>query len=510
MTCPTCGAVNDPGNRFCDQCGTRLEPSTAEPQASVQTAQAAPATLTCPRCGSPALPGEAFCDECGASLSELTATPVSSDAPTVVATPVPVAGSASPGSGPVCPQCGHENLPGNQFCDNCGANLLAAPTNGAEQQPAPAHGDEGDVAVTEAPAQEPEAAPAAPVAEEAPAETAAAPEAAVEAPADTSAAPAEAPAPAAEESAAPTDAQAAYEAQRKQLEEEIARQQLVISQLEAVQQSLGAATPAGVLQSLDETRAAVARLQAELDALQPPPAVDPAEIARLNDEIARQQQVIGQLEAVQQSLGAATPAGVLQSLDEARAAVARLQAELDALPGGAGAAPAPEAAQPPAADASAPTVAAPATDVVDAPEPPAEAAAPATTDASSPTDQTIVAAPAEQPAPATASAGARLIIEESGQEVLLPTDRSEIVIGREDPISGIHPEVDMTPHGGESGGVSRQHARLALVDGQWTITDLNSTNYTRVDGVKLDPNVPMPLKDGARIQLGRVAVTFRL
>jgi pSer/pThr/pTyr-binding forkhead associated (FHA) protein len=101
------------------------------------------------------------------------------------------------------------------------------------------------------------------------------------------------------------------------------------------------------------------------------------------------------------------------------------------------------------------------------------------------------------------------VLEDLGKELPLPTDKREIIIGREDPISGIFPEIDLTPYGGESGGVSRQHARLSREDGQWTITDLNSTNYTRVDGTRIDPSVPVPIKDGSRIQLGRVTLTFR-
>ncbi|HMP43312.1 MAG TPA: FHA domain-containing protein, partial [Roseiflexaceae bacterium] len=111
------------------------------------------------------------------------------------------------------------------------------------------------------------------------------------------------------------------------------------------------------------------------------------------------------------------------------------------------------------------------------------------------------------PTPAAAPA-ARLVVENGGATLPLPTDRSEIVVGREDPISGIHPEVDMTPYGGETGGVSRQHARITRSDGVWMIVDLNSTNYTRVDGIKLDPGVPMALKDGSKIQFGRVTVIF--
>src|SRR5687767_4331628 len=81
-TCPNCGAQNDPANRFCDQCGTRIEASApaAVPVAAsdMPTMMAAPA---CPNCGSPVLPGEAFCDNCGADLSAALAAPTAAAAP---------------------------------------------------------------------------------------------------------------------------------------------------------------------------------------------------------------------------------------------------------------------------------------------------------------------------------------------------------------------------------------------------------------------------------------------
>ncbi|NWF80095.1 MAG: FHA domain-containing protein, partial [Chloroflexi bacterium] len=300
-------------------------------------------------------------------------------------------------------------------------------------------------------------------------------------PGEVTAAPSEAPgavaaAPAPAPSEAPTPAagvpaldQLAHAARRTELEAAIGRQQQIIAQFEQMQATFGAATPAAVTAGLAEAREALARAEAELAALAPPtPSVDPAELRRLEDELARQQQIIAQFEQMQATFGAATPAAVKAGLAEAREALARVEAELAAL----GVSPPPAA--PPA---PAPTVVAPA---------PAPAA----------------------PAPATT--GPRLVVLESGAELPLPLDKAEIIIGREDPVSNIFPEIDLTPHGGEMGGVSRHHARLTHAGGQWMLTDLNSTNYTRIDGVRLEPNVATPVHDGARLQFGRVVVTFHL
>src|SRR3990172_4416895 len=48
-----------------------------------------------------------------------------------------------------------------------------------------------------------------------------------------------------------------------------------------------------------------------------------------------------------------------------------------------------------------------------------------------------------------------LVLEESGWRVALPSvgDRSEVVVGRTDPLSGATPEVDLGAYGAESLGV---------------------------------------------------------
>jgi pSer/pThr/pTyr-binding forkhead associated (FHA) protein len=118
-------------------------------------------------------------------------------------------------------------------------------------------------------------------------------------------------------------------------------------------------------------------------------------------------------------------------------------------------------------------------------------------------------AEAAPPAPAPATAGPRLVVVASGAEIPLPA-KAEILLGREDPISGIFPEVDMTPHGGDEGGISRRHARIIVDGGLYYIEDLDSTNYTFVNKQKLVPKTRQLVSDGDEIRLGRVGLVFRM
>ena len=101
----------------------------------------------------------------------------------------------------------------------------------------------------------------------------------------------------------------------------------------------------------------------------------------------------------------------------------------------------------------------------------------------------------------------RLVVAGTGTEFDL-SGKAETLVGREDPVSGVFPEVDLTPHGGEEGGVSRRHARLIVRGNQWLIEDLDSVNFTWVNNQKLNPGAPQPLNDGDQIRLGRVLLTF--
>jgi pSer/pThr/pTyr-binding forkhead associated (FHA) protein len=121
------------------------------------------------------------------------------------------------------------------------------------------------------------------------------------------------------------------------------------------------------------------------------------------------------------------------------------------------------------------------------------------------------AAAAAAPAPAAAPAAAltaRLIVEADNQEFDL-SGKDNIMIGREDAVSNIYPDVDLTPHAGEEGGVSRLHARIFYDNGQYMLEDENSTNFTFLNRQKLAGKTPTPLHDNDEVRLGRVLLRFK-
>jgi hypothetical protein len=101
-----------------------------------------------------------------------------------------------------------------------------------------------------------------------------------------------------------------------------------------------------------------------------------------------------------------------------------------------------------------------------------------------------------------------LVVQGTNATLPFPPGKTEIVVGREDPVSGVFPAIDLTDHGGDAGGVSRQHARIFIQGTRVSIEDLNSTNYTYVNQQKLMPEQPYHLNDGDEIRLGRVKLDF--
>ncbi len=116
------------------------------------------------------------------------------------------------------------------------------------------------------------------------------------------------------------------------------------------------------------------------------------------------------------------------------------------------------------------------------------------------------AAPAMAAPAAPAATAARLVIKDDGAEFQL-AGKSEYLVGREDPVSNIYPDIDLTPHKGEEYGVSRMHAKIYAQGSQFLIEDLNSTNSTYLNRQKLPAKTPTPIKDGDEERSGKVEPT---
>jgi membrane protease subunit (stomatin/prohibitin family) len=103
----------------------------------------------------------------------------------------------------------------------------------------------------------------------------------------------------------------------------------------------------------------------------------------------------------------------------------------------------------------------------------------------------------------------RLVVGETQASLSLPAGKAGFLIGRPDPARGIFPDIDLSSHGGEIGGVSRQHARLIVNGGQVLIEDLHSLNSTFLNNQRLAPGQRFPLNDGDEIRLGGLVLNFQ-
>ena len=135
-------------------------------------------------------------------------------------------------------------------------------------------------------------------------------------------------------------------------------------------------------------------------------------------------------------------------------------------------------------------------------QPPTVAATPQTP----PPSQTIKARPASGPT-SDANMPWGTLTFTNGDSVTLTGER--VLIGRYDhDLGGVQPEVDLgTIEGADT--VSRGHATLEHIGSTYQLTDLNSTNFSRVNGKRLEPSVPTPINDGDTLQFGKIQCTFK-
>jgi pSer/pThr/pTyr-binding forkhead associated (FHA) protein len=76
------------------------------------------------------------------------------------------------------------------------------------------------------------------------------------------------------------------------------------------------------------------------------------------------------------------------------------------------------------------------------------------------------------------------------------------IIGRSDTKSTFTPDIDLTVYNALQKGLSRRHAALVSYQGIVHVLDLSSVNGTFLNGQRLAPDVPYPIRVGDKLRLG--------
>jgi pSer/pThr/pTyr-binding forkhead associated (FHA) protein len=93
-----------------------------------------------------------------------------------------------------------------------------------------------------------------------------------------------------------------------------------------------------------------------------------------------------------------------------------------------------------------------------------------------------------------------------GNRLTVPS-KDDVIIGREDPISEVFPDLDLTDLKGMEKGVSRKHAIIHRSGMDYTLEDVGSTNGTYVNRKKIQPHVPQSIKTGDELRFGKLSLT---
>lgn len=112
----------------------------------------------------------------------------------------------------------------------------------------------------------------------------------------------------------------------------------------------------------------------------------------------------------------------------------------------------------------------------------------------------VIQAPAEGP---------EKLVHSSGMEFPLSTG-VETTIGRKDPVTGIYPDIDLSPFDAQR-SVSRRHAKIYRRGTKFFLgEEIGTMNSTFLNGVRLETGVPAEIHPGDELRFGVVVFKFQL
>jgi len=106
-------------------------------------------------------------------------------------------------------------------------------------------------------------------------------------------------------------------------------------------------------------------------------------------------------------------------------------------------------------------------------------------------------------------AGTKLVLASPEGSTLDIPAKDEVMIGREDPISEVFPDVDLTALGGLEKGVSRKHAVIHHAGADYTVEDMGSTNGTFINRKRIQPHAPETIKPGDEVRFGKLSLSVK-
>ena len=110
--------------------------------------------------------------------------------------------------------------------------------------------------------------------------------------------------------------------------------------------------------------------------------------------------------------------------------------------------------------------------------------------------------------PAAGKGPEKLIHLDTGIEFRLSSG-SESTVGRQDPVTGIDPDVDLTDVDTDR-STSRRHAKVYRRGSKFFLTEeIGTTNGTFINGNRLETGVPFELNIGDEVQFGLVKMSFQ-
>ena len=128
--------------------------------------------------------------------------------------------------------------------------------------------------------------------------------------------------------------------------------------------------------------------------------------------------------------------------------------------------------------------------------------------AQAPSDLPLVDEPPKSKPAAAVGVHERLLHEKSGMEFHL-AGGAETMIGRRDPVTGIDPDVDLTPVDTQR-SISRRHAKIYRRGEKFFLCEeIGTMNGTFANGTRLETGVPTEIRFGDEVRCGLVNLRFQ-